>query len=182
VAARGPTCSGPNKKPWLIFSNLHAESIERATGPPEAAVLRTLDTVAHMVTAAVIADAGYVHVVDPARVPNPNWLRPGIPARDNKPSETTCLDVTGSSQFGARSRRIAGTSFFWQVALRAPTPWSSRKPLLLIPGCIPPRDERALIESQQYHGRTGPKRAVPATTYYLICDSINAGVRATVRT
>ncbi|TAX63938.1 RES domain-containing protein [Rhizobium leguminosarum] len=40
---------------------------------------RALDTVAHMMTAAVIADACDVHVVDPGSVPNPNWLRPGIP-------------------------------------------------------------------------------------------------------
>lgn len=32
-----------------------------------------------MLTAAVIADMPAVHVVDPKSVPNPNWLRPGIP-------------------------------------------------------------------------------------------------------
>ncbi|AEH83051.1 hypothetical protein SM11_pD0218 (plasmid) [Sinorhizobium meliloti SM11] len=30
-------------------------------------------------TAAAIADAGDVYVVDPKSVPNPNWARPGIP-------------------------------------------------------------------------------------------------------
>ena len=29
---------------------------------------------------AVIVDISTVHVVDPASVPNPNWLRPGIPS------------------------------------------------------------------------------------------------------
>ncbi len=37
-----------------------------------------LDTVPHVLTSANIDPAG-VHVVDPAGVPNPNWLRPGIP-------------------------------------------------------------------------------------------------------
>ena len=38
---------------------------------------RTLDTVPHVLTSARIADAGQVHVINPADVPNPNWLRPG---------------------------------------------------------------------------------------------------------
>jgi RES domain-containing protein len=32
-----------------------------------------------MMTAFVIADPADVHVVDPGTMPNPNWLRPGIP-------------------------------------------------------------------------------------------------------
>jgi RES domain-containing protein len=41
---------------------------------------RSLDTVPHVLTAAVLADISAVHVVDPASVPNPSWLRPGIPS------------------------------------------------------------------------------------------------------
>jgi RES domain-containing protein len=33
-----------------------------------------------VITAAVITDMSAVHVVDPASIPNPNWLRPGIPS------------------------------------------------------------------------------------------------------
>lgn len=57
-------------------------SLDPATAVLEVAVhkgFRALDTVAHVLTAAVITEPGDVHVVDPARVPNPNWLRPGIP-------------------------------------------------------------------------------------------------------
>ncbi|MGR8964634.1 RES family NAD+ phosphorylase (plasmid) [Rhizobium leguminosarum] len=57
-------------------------SLDPATAILEVAVhkgFRALDTVAHVMTAAVIADAGDVHVVDPGSVPNPSWLRPGIP-------------------------------------------------------------------------------------------------------
>jgi RES domain-containing protein len=57
-------------------------SLDPATAILEVAVhkgFRALDTVAHMMTAAVIGDPAAVHVVDPARIPNPNWLRPGIP-------------------------------------------------------------------------------------------------------
>ena len=57
-------------------------SLDPATAILEVAVhkgFRALDTVAHVMTAAVIADPAEVHVVDPASVPNPNWLRPGIP-------------------------------------------------------------------------------------------------------
>lgn len=57
-------------------------SLDPATAVLEVAVhkgFRALDTVEHVLTAAVITEPGDVHVVDPARVPNPNWLRPGIP-------------------------------------------------------------------------------------------------------
>jgi RES domain-containing protein len=58
-------------------------SIDPSTAILEVAVhkgFRTLDTIAHVMTAAVITDATDVHVVDPGAVPNPNWLRPGIPS------------------------------------------------------------------------------------------------------
>ncbi|RUW62948.1 RES domain-containing protein [Mesorhizobium sp. M7A.F.Ca.US.008.03.1.1] len=58
-------------------------SIDPATAILEVAVhkgFRALDTVPHTLTAAVISDASAIHVVDPASVPNPNWLRPGIPS------------------------------------------------------------------------------------------------------
>lgn len=57
-------------------------SLDPATAILEVAVhkgFRALDMVAHTMTAAVIADPADVHVVAPAKVPNPNWLRPGIP-------------------------------------------------------------------------------------------------------
>ncbi|WP_411034248.1 RES family NAD+ phosphorylase [Shinella sp. BYT-45] len=57
-------------------------SLDPATAILEVAVhkgFRALDTVAHTMTAAAIAEPAGVHVVDPASVPNPNWLRPGIP-------------------------------------------------------------------------------------------------------
>src|SRR5690606_17642057 len=57
-------------------------SLDPATAILEVAVhkgFRALDTVAHRMTAAVIADTGDIHIVDPQTVPNRNWLRPGIP-------------------------------------------------------------------------------------------------------
>ena len=57
-------------------------SIDPATAVLEVAVhkgFRALDTVPHMLTAAVITDTSGIYVVDPASVPNANWLRPGIP-------------------------------------------------------------------------------------------------------
>jgi RES domain-containing protein len=41
---------------------------------------KALDTVPHVLTAATIVDVSHVHVVDPASVPNANWLRPGSPS------------------------------------------------------------------------------------------------------
>jgi RES domain-containing protein len=57
-------------------------SIDPATAILEVAVhkgFRALDTVAHVLTAVKITEPSSVHVVDPALLPNPNWIRPGIP-------------------------------------------------------------------------------------------------------
>jgi len=58
-------------------------SIDSATAILEVAVHKgfiALDTVAHVLTAATIDRSANVHIVDPASIPNPNWLRPGIPS------------------------------------------------------------------------------------------------------
>jgi RES domain-containing protein len=58
-------------------------SIDPSTAILEVAVhkgFRALDTVSHVLTSAVVKDVSAVHVVDPDDVPNPNWLRPGIPS------------------------------------------------------------------------------------------------------
>lgn len=57
-------------------------AIDPATAILEVAVhkgFRALDTVPHVITAATIDPDG-VFVVEPSTVPNPNWLRPGIPS------------------------------------------------------------------------------------------------------
>ena len=41
---------------------------------------RVLDTVPHVLTATEFPDGAWVHVLMPGHVPNPNWLRPGIPS------------------------------------------------------------------------------------------------------
>ncbi len=56
-------------------------SIDPATAILEAAVhkgFKTLDIVLHVLTSATISEPASVHVVDPASVPNANWLRPGM--------------------------------------------------------------------------------------------------------
>ncbi len=58
-------------------------SVDPATAILEVAVhkgFKALDTVAHVLTAMTITNPSGVHVVTPADVPNPNWLRPGIPS------------------------------------------------------------------------------------------------------
>jgi RES domain-containing protein len=58
-------------------------SIDPSTAILEVAVhkgFKALDTVRHVLTAVRITDPASVHVVDPSDVPNPNWLRPGIPS------------------------------------------------------------------------------------------------------
>jgi RES domain-containing protein len=57
-------------------------SVDPATAILEVAVhkgFRALDTVLHVLTAITI-DPKSMFVVDPSTIPNPNWLRPGIPS------------------------------------------------------------------------------------------------------
>lgn len=57
-------------------------SLDPATAIMELAVhkgFNVLDTVAHTLTSFTIGNPKSVHVVRPDDVPNPNWLRPGIP-------------------------------------------------------------------------------------------------------
>ena len=58
-------------------------ALDPATAILEVAVhkgFKVLDTVPYVITAARIADIAEVHVVKSDAVPNPNWLRPGIPS------------------------------------------------------------------------------------------------------
>jgi RES domain-containing protein len=57
-------------------------SLDPATAILEVAVhtgFAALDTVAHVLTAATVLDPSHIQIVQPEDVPNPNWLRPGIP-------------------------------------------------------------------------------------------------------
>jgi RES domain-containing protein len=58
-------------------------ALDPATAILEVAVhkgFRALDTVRHVLTSARIADPGQVRVIGAEDVPNPNWLRPGVPS------------------------------------------------------------------------------------------------------
>jgi RES domain-containing protein len=57
-------------------------SIDPATAILEVAVhtgFKALDTIPHVITEVTI-DPSNVFVVEPSMIPNPNWLRPGIPS------------------------------------------------------------------------------------------------------
>ena len=58
-------------------------SIDPATAILEVAVhtgFKTLDAVRYVLTCVIFAEPASVHVVEAASVPNPDWLRPGIPS------------------------------------------------------------------------------------------------------
>lgn len=58
-------------------------SLDPATAILEVAVhkgFKALDIIPHVLTAALITDPPSVHVVAPGDVPDPDWLRPGIPS------------------------------------------------------------------------------------------------------
>jgi RES domain-containing protein len=69
-------------------------STDAATAILEVAVhkgFKALDTIKHVLTAATITDFSSIHVVDPTSVPNPNWLRPGIPSAGQQAIGDTLL-------------------------------------------------------------------------------------------
>ena len=75
-------------------------SIDPAIAILEVAVhngFKALDTVPHVLTAVTISTPSRVHVVEPSSIPNPNWLRPGIPAPGSRRSEPSCSRRTLSS-------------------------------------------------------------------------------------
>jgi RES domain-containing protein len=58
-------------------------SIDPATAILEVAVhkaFKTLDTVPHVLTAINITEPSSVYIAQPLTIPNPSWLRPGIPS------------------------------------------------------------------------------------------------------
>lgn len=57
-------------------------AIDPATAILEVAVhkgFNALDTVPHVMTGIAFSDPAAVHVVEPGAIPDPQWLRPGIP-------------------------------------------------------------------------------------------------------
>ena len=69
-------------------------SIDPATAILEVAVhkgFKALDTVSHVLTSMTIADRSSVYVVEPASVPNPNWLRPCMPSAGQQAFGTALL-------------------------------------------------------------------------------------------
>jgi len=58
-------------------------ALDASTAILEVAVhkgFRTLDTVPHVLTSFELLDPAAIHRVNPAELPNPNWLRPGVPS------------------------------------------------------------------------------------------------------
>jgi RES domain-containing protein len=69
-------------------------SLDPATAIMEVAVhigFDVLDTVPHVLTSVTIAEPQSVHVVEPADVPNPNWLVPGIESAGQRQFGTSLL-------------------------------------------------------------------------------------------
>ncbi len=74
-------------------------SMDPATAILEVAVhkgFKALDTVPHVLTAMVVTKPSAIHVVRPAGVPNPNWLRPGMPGAGQQAFGD---DLLGKHQF-----------------------------------------------------------------------------------
>lgn len=68
--------------------NSKGSKIVYASADPATAILevavhkgfRTLDTVPHTLTGALISDPTSIYTLDESSVPNPNWLVPGMPS------------------------------------------------------------------------------------------------------
>lgn len=56
---------------------------------------RVLDTTPHVMTSFEITDGGDIHIVQPADIPNPGWLRPGIPGAGQQAFGDALLSAHG---------------------------------------------------------------------------------------
>jgi RES domain-containing protein len=87
---------------WLVGGRWNSKgvravycSIDPATAILEVAVhkgFKALDTVPHVLTALTMTDLSGFHVVDPGSIPNPNWLRPGMPGAGQQKFGDDLLD------------------------------------------------------------------------------------------
>ena len=71
-------------------------SIDPATAILEVAVHKgftALDRVPHVLTAMAVGDPSAVHVVDPAAIADPDWLRPGVPSAAQQAFGDSLLDA-----------------------------------------------------------------------------------------
>ena len=69
-------------------------SLDPATAILEVAVhtgFAALDTISHVLTAAMVLDPSNIRIVQPEDVSNPNWLRPGIPGAGQQAFGDTLL-------------------------------------------------------------------------------------------
>ena len=76
---------------------VHA-SLDPATACLEVAVhkgFQVLDMAPHYLTSARIIDPGRIHVVQPQDIPNPNWLTPATPSRNQQRHGTELLRAHG---------------------------------------------------------------------------------------
>lgn len=88
-------------------------ALDPATAILEVAVHKTfpvLDTVAHTLTSARIADAADVFVVQPDHITNHNWLRPGVPGAGQ---QRFGADLLAAHRFVVIPSAVSGHS--WNV-------------------------------------------------------------------
>jgi RES domain-containing protein len=122
-------------------------SIDPATAILEVAVhkgFKALDTVPHELTAINITEPSSVHIVQPADIPNPNWLRPGIPS-------------AGQQAFG--DNLLAGHKFVVIPSTYPPSVGTScssprRRLALILSGC---KSHLLLIRGFILHAKDRPR-------------------------
>lgn len=116
-------------------------SIDPSTAILEVAVhkgFRVLDTVAHMMTAASIRNPADVHVVDPAAIPNPNWLNPGIPGAGQQAFGDELLDRHRFVAIPSAVSRHSWNLIFDPIAANGAYEVKLQEPFALDPRLHPP--------------------------------------------
>jgi RES domain-containing protein len=114
-------------------------SIDPSTAILEVAVhkgFKALDTVRHVLTSIAIDDPTAVHVVKPDDVPDPNWLRPGIPS-------------AGQQQFG--DALLAGHKFVVLPSTVSSSSWNLIFDAAAAAGCYSRRTQESFALDTRLH-------------------------------
>jgi len=138
------TCAGVKSGGRWNFKGVHAVycALDPATATMEVAVyvgFNDLDSVPRVLTSFALLSPASIHVVNPADVSNPNWLRPGHPSANQRKFGDALLAKHGVVVIPSAVSSHSWNISFWPELPLQITAFGHRNALPLIRGWHPER-------------------------------------------